>query len=299
MEFIRQLTASRRVLAFYAVSCILLYFVAYYFPFGKGDSDLVNQIIKQGGHYELMNKKYYAVYSIYNFTFASALIQILILIPIVIINVKSWRDNVVPGIYAGAVLFSLSFVNIGSIIFYSVVRMFTIIPYASLYFIVLFFVFIIAFVAYLIPKFDQEENSNKELFQKIEARLAKFGFPYYKAVYLISFALFVILNILGKIQEGQHWKSPSLLNYLSAAIGTFGVIYLAFGRHYKLKKLDELQRLKQLEAGHYIFNGLTTIIIIAIFVSVSLSIKVQITDLVIPISVIIILAVAAIEKKYE
>lgn len=298
MQIHKYLSIPIRVLVFYSLTAAALFLLPYLLP-DFNNSQLVSKIISRGGHYIYMDGKYRAVNSINQFTFMASLIQAALLFPLVLINILNWKDEIKANVYTGAFFFSLGFANITVSVFYSAMILFTAIPSISLFYIAVGIVFVGALLMFLIQKADKEEIEKPLFYGAIIARLEKFGFPRHRMVYFICLGLFILCLITGAVLNRPYLKTVHPINYFGAFFAVFGVVYLMAGRHFKLKKLDEMQRLIHLEASFNASTWLIGFILSALFISIALNIDIKIQYLALPLGIVVTTAVAAAEKKYK
>ena len=298
MQVHKYLSIPVRVLVFYSLSVVLLFLLPFLLR-GVNENQLISKIISQGGHYTQMEGKYHSVESISRFTFMASIIQAALLLPLILINLFNWKDDIKATVYSGALFFSLGFANISVAALYSAMLLFSIIPITALYYITIAIVFISALLMFLMQKADKEEIEKPLFYKAIIAGLEKFGFPHHRLIYFICLALFMLCLITGAVLNGPHLKTVHPINYFGAFFAVFGVVYLMAGRHFKLKKLDELQRLIHLEASFNATTWLIGFILSALFISMALNIDIKIQYLALPLAIIATTAVAVAEKKYN
>jgi len=303
MNLKRFLSVSNSTLILYFLTAGLSYFCWRYVLTSYHERQIILNIIERGGYYKSMDSLYHAFNSISTFI-AYSLFQILLAIVLVFVNLVYKKDEPCEaGLYSNAFFVSLSLVNIIAVIIYLATISFYLIPSTGLFYLILLITFAITFCLFMLLKNHSSDNSETsllvEFFRRIDIRLSKYEFKNFLLIYSLFWLFaFIIPQFILVI----FYKDAAILvflKYISTILGFSGIAYLLFARRYRMKKMDELQRLIQLESANYIFNGLIALILGFTVLSANFNIQIKLSDLTIPLFLVILISLILTESKYK
>lgn len=303
MELRKYFIISNRTLIFYLLSLGVLFYSWYAFPSYIYGEKILNGLSHSGLDNKTMWERYNAFYRYSNFMFICAL-QFLPAMLIVLINITNKRTTQLPvNRYGDSIFSTLSMLNIlitGTYLFMIFTK---IVPSGSLMVFGLMLAFVLLLCLIYIMKKSRPEDSNDDIglvfLKRIDTRLGKFGFPHPGEVFAVCWTGFIFILVLGTSFFDNSPAVHYTVNTFAAVLGVFGIAYLILGRHYKMKKMDELQKLIQLERANYIFNGFIILLYSVIAFTWALNIKIMISEILVPFGIIVIVSVLLVEKKYE
>lgn len=303
MDLKKFFKVSNATLLLYFSSAAISYFCWRYITPDRYEHQLIQSLITQGGYYKNMDAQYHSFNAISGFLFFS-FFQIFIAIGLFFINLVYKKDtSYETNFYCNISFISFSVVNVISVIIYFAMIIFYFLPPTALFYSMLLIVFVLTFCMAALLKRDSIENPDNNfisnLFKKLDARLLKYDYSNSKIIFFILWISASILPALYLLVFRHIIGNPVIIKYISSILGFIAIAYLLISRHYKMKKMDELQRLIQLEHANIIFNGFIVLLLGTLILSANFNIKIDISDIFIPITLLMIIALIFSEAKYK
>ncbi len=299
----RLLTVSNSTLLLYFLTAGLTFFCWRYVLTSYNERQIILNIIERGGYYKNMDALYHSFNSISTFM-AYSLFQVLLAIFLFFVNLIYKKDEPrEAGLYCTAIFTSLSFVNIiATIIFLSIIS-FYLIPSTGLFYSIILIAFALTFCLNILLKNNPNEKSETSLFIKTfrnaDVRLSKYKFKNFILIYSLFWLLAIIVPQYISVIFYKQSANLVFIKYICTFIGFIGIAYILLARRYNMKRMDELQRLIQLERANNIFNGLIALILGITILSANFKIQIQLSDLSIPIILLIFVSLILTENKYK
>jgi hypothetical protein len=200
-------------------------------------------------------------------------------------------------IYASSLLNSFSAVNIVLLAFYFFCLSFFLIPPTAFFYLTTIIVFIATFFLSYFSFSNSSGIHDKfaSLIIKADKFFSRYDFKNARLIMLVWWFLCIFCSAFGQFISPNQ---ISVFTYIGTAIGIGGIIFLFISSHYRMKKLDEFQRLILLERTHKIFVGLSFLVLFAFILFWNFQIKIPITDVALPIFCIIVVSILIVDKKY-
>jgi hypothetical protein len=296
MNFRTLFTVSNKVLLFNLVTSSIL-FVGY-FVFNPFDARISLGIAKSGNYNASTVDSLKSFATIAWTAYISGIIQFVLCA--LLSRIKRNSDLFENNIVTESVLIALAFVNITIILFCLIIYFFFLVPAGLIFFASIIIVFFLALTFALFSRFSNPGKEVKHsLLKRIDTRLLKFNFIYHRAIGLASLGFAVACGMsTHSYQAGQNYLLTTL-NIIGFLVGMTGIIYLLLGRHYSLKKMDELQRVIQLEQSNFVLNFLFLFLYGAILLAANFHIEIRATNAIIYFGPIIIISLLLAESKYK
>jgi hypothetical protein len=202
--------------------------------------------------------------------------------------------------FTEALLISFSFMNITLFAFYSSIYLFSYIPAFIVFIPINLVVFILTFVIAFLKRTRADADATAITFwKKVDARLLRFGFPNFRFIGLILFGLSILICLISGFAGMPKRFEIKFLNCFSFILGALGVLYFVLGRHYKVKKSGELEKIILLEQSNFVLNFLYLFLFAAILLAANFHLEIHFTEAIIFFGPVITISIILAESKYK
>jgi hypothetical protein len=294
-----KILASKKVFFVYLVSLYALWIgkqVSEQYLISLGNRIRLEHLINE---VYFLNSQYF-VLDLCRFVFA---IQFITLIFSLAFKVKKIYEKSERSVLLETIFVSLILLNSTLILFLILIGTFIFAPSKAVILISLIFVFITSSaIAYsLNSDRDEIENTNEVSKNSIWTKLKQFGFPHFREVFAISWALAFFFGMIqrDKLLPQNSFLSWAIIHLLPFLIAVAGIIYLILGLIFKAKKLDELERQIYYERSSIVILILIGMMLSYIMLNTFFQISFEFTDFAIIFGPAMLISELLVRERYS